>query len=55
MRRLILRIDDDLHARLRSYAQAEGRSMTAVVQELLVQELRPEDPREERGLGLADG
>lgn len=46
MRQLITRIDDDLHARLKARAAAEGRSMNALVQDLLAHELPPESPRE---------
>ncbi|HUP71223.1 MAG TPA: toxin-antitoxin system HicB family antitoxin [Acidimicrobiales bacterium] len=35
MRQLIARIDDELHERLRARAAAEGRSMNAVVVEVL--------------------
>ncbi|HET7044678.1 MAG TPA: hypothetical protein VFI37_07505 [Gaiellaceae bacterium] len=47
MRQLITRIDDDLHVRLKARARAEGRSMNAVVQELLERELPPVDPDED--------
>jgi len=35
MRQLIARIDDRLHARLKARAQAEGRSMNALVTDVL--------------------
>lgn len=35
MRQLITRLDDDLHARLKARAQAEGRSVNALVVEAL--------------------
>jgi len=35
MRQLITRIDDDLHAQLKCRAKAEGRSINALVTELL--------------------
>lgn len=44
MRQLIARIDDRLHGRLKSRAAAEGRSVNALVTELLA-----------RGLSQGDG
>lgn len=35
VRQLIARIDDELHARLKTQARAEGRSLNALVTELL--------------------
>ena len=35
MRQLIARVDDDLHARLKAKAKAEGRSLNALVNEAL--------------------
>lgn len=35
MRQLIARVDDDLHARLKAKAKAEGRSLNALVNEVL--------------------
>lgn len=35
MRQLITRLDEDLHARLKAVAQAEGRSVNALVVEAL--------------------
>lgn len=46
MRQLITRIDDDLHRRLKERARDEGRSMNAVVTELLEQAVPDETPRE---------
>ena len=46
MRQLITRIDDDLHRRLKQRARDEGRSMNAVVTELLEQAVPDETPRE---------
>lgn len=37
MRQLITRLDDDLHTRLKAMAQAEGRSVNALVVEALEQ------------------
>jgi len=45
VRQLITRIDDDLHARLKARAKSEGKSMNALVQELLERELPPESGR----------
>lgn len=60
MRQLIARIDDDLHARLKERAAKEGRSMNALVTEVLVASVEvPEDPQAElrrrakkHGIGL---
>ncbi|HZD71701.1 MAG TPA: toxin-antitoxin system HicB family antitoxin [Actinomycetes bacterium] len=46
MRQLIARIDDDLHERLRSRAEAEGRSMNGLVTEILRSAVAPLDARE---------
>lgn len=45
MRQLITRIDDELHARLKARAAAEGRSVNSLVQDLLERELPIEDRR----------
>ncbi|HUR18394.1 MAG TPA: toxin-antitoxin system HicB family antitoxin [Acidimicrobiales bacterium] len=45
MRQLIARIDDELHERLRARADAEGRSMNAVVVEVLDAAVPALDPR----------
>lgn len=39
MRQLITRIDDDLHARLKARAAADGRSVNSLVREVLEREL----------------
>ncbi len=57
MRQLIARIDDRLHARLKARAKAEGRSLNALVVELLENGLAANNERERvrarmRGLGL---
>jgi len=46
MRQLIARIDDDLHARLKERASDEGRSLNALVQELLTRGVTDRDARE---------
>lgn len=46
MRQLIARIDDDLHRRLKQRARDEGRSMNALVGEILDQAVPDETPRE---------
>jgi hypothetical protein len=46
VRQLITRIDDALHARLKQRARDEGRSMNALVTELLEQAVPEETPRE---------
>jgi len=46
MRQLITRLDDDLHARLRERAAAEGRSVNALVVEILAAEVAPGSRRE---------
>ncbi|MBW3575018.1 MAG: toxin-antitoxin system HicB family antitoxin [Actinobacteria bacterium] len=47
MRQLITRVDDDLHARLKAKAKGEGRSLNALVNEVLqkaaAEELTPEE------------
>lgn len=45
MRQLITRIDDRLHARLRQRARAKGRSVNALVNDMLVAELAGGDLR----------
>jgi plasmid stability protein len=45
-RQLITRLDDDLHARLRERAAAEGRSVNALVVEILAAEVAPGSRRE---------
>lgn len=46
MRQLIARIDDSLHRRLKDRARDEGRSMNAVVTEILEGAVPDETPRE---------
>jgi antitoxin FitA len=46
MRQLIARIDDELHERLRSRAENEGRSMNALITEILRSAVSPLDARE---------
>lgn len=43
MRQLIARIDDDLHARLKARARAEGRSLNALVTEVLAAAVERDD------------
>lgn len=45
MRQLIARIDDDLHARLKQRARDEGRSLNALVGEILTEAVERDDPR----------
>jgi plasmid stability protein len=45
MRQLITRVDDDLHARLRLRAIQEGRSVNALVNDILAAEVSRGDPR----------
>ncbi|MGH3728908.1 MAG: toxin-antitoxin system HicB family antitoxin [Micromonosporaceae bacterium] len=45
MRQLIARIDDDLHARLRAEAAAQGRSLNSLVAETLAAAVGTPDPR----------
>ncbi len=45
MRQLITRIDDALHARLKARAGDQGRSMNALVTEILEQWVPDESPR----------
>ena len=45
MRQLITRIDDELHARLKTQAAAEGRSVNSLVRDLLERELPVQDRR----------
>jgi plasmid stability protein len=46
VKQLIVRLDDDLHARLKARAARQERSMNSLVEELLERELPPEDRRE---------
>jgi plasmid stability protein len=46
VRQLITRLDDDLHARLKARAAAEGRSVNALVVEILAAEVTPSNRRE---------
>jgi len=46
VRQLITRLDDDLHARLRERAAAEGRSVNALVVEILAAAVAPGNRRE---------
>ena len=46
MRQLITRIDEDLHRRLKRRAAAEGRSVNAMVSELLRSAVNAQDERE---------
>jgi plasmid stability protein len=46
MRQLLTRIDDTLHARLKQRARDEGRSVNALVTEILEQAVPDETPRE---------
>ncbi len=45
MRQLITRIDEDLHTDLKARAAAEGRSMNALVGEILREAVATTDPR----------
>lgn len=45
MRQLITRLDDDLHARLKDRAAVEGRSVNALVVEIIEGALAHEDSR----------
>lgn len=45
VRQLIARIDDRLHRRLKARAAAEGRSMNALVTEVLTNAVSPQDER----------
>lgn len=45
MRQLIARVDDTLHARLKARAAAEGRSLNALVTELLGNGVAAKDER----------
>jgi antitoxin FitA len=45
MRQLITRIDDGLHARLKERAAAEGRSVNALVTEVLEHAVAPQPAR----------
>jgi hypothetical protein len=45
MKQLLVRMDDDLHRRLRERAAAEGRSANALVTELLEAAVDQTDPR----------
>jgi antitoxin FitA len=54
MRQLLARVDDDLHARLKARAAAEGRSMNELVVEALQRQLDAgDDPRERLRARLA--
>ncbi|WP_328604133.1 type II toxin-antitoxin system HicB family antitoxin [Amycolatopsis sp. NBC_00345] len=56
MKRLTTRIDDDLHAQLKARAKADGRSMNALVVEVLLGIVRrPETPRQRKARLLAEG
>lgn len=46
MRQLLTRIDDALHARLKRRARDEGRSVNALVTDILEQAVPDESPRE---------
>jgi plasmid stability protein len=46
MRQLITRIDDDLHRRLKRRAAAQGRSVNAMVSELLRNAVDSQDQRQ---------
>ena len=48
MRQLITRVDDDLHARLKAKAKAEGRSLNALVNEVLQKAAAEELTTEEK-------
>lgn len=45
MRQLITRIDDDLHRRLKERAREEGRSLNALVTQILEEAVPDESPR----------
>lgn len=45
MRQLIARVDDDLHARLKARARAEGRSLNSLVTEVLAAAVERDDKR----------
>lgn len=45
MRQLITRVDDELHARLKERAAREGRSVNALVVEVLSEAMGGHDPR----------
>ncbi|TNC21278.1 FitA-like ribbon-helix-helix domain-containing protein [Amycolatopsis alkalitolerans] len=47
MRQMIARLDDDLHARVKAKAEAEGRSMNEFVVETLKAAVDKEETREE--------
>ncbi|GAA3822932.1 HicB-like protein involved in pilus formation [Amycolatopsis thermoflava] len=56
MRQMITRLDDDLHARVKAKAEAEGRSVNEFVTEILKAAVdRPESRRERKQRLLADG
>lgn len=48
MRQLIARVDDDLHARLKAKAKTEGRSLNALVNEVLQAVAAEEETPQER-------
>jgi plasmid stability protein len=43
MRQLITRIDDELHARIKRQAAAEGKSVNTLVRDILVQEVAEDE------------
>lgn len=47
MRQLLVRVDDDLHAGLRERASAEGRSVNALVNEVLTAAIEGREGRRE--------
>ncbi|UQS27090.1 type II toxin-antitoxin system HicB family antitoxin [Amycolatopsis thermalba] len=56
MRQMITRIDDELHARVKAKAEAEGRSVNEFVTELLKAAVdRPESRAERKRRLLAEG
>ncbi|GAA1033054.1 MULTISPECIES: FitA-like ribbon-helix-helix domain-containing protein [Amycolatopsis] len=56
MKQLITRVDDELHARLKARAEAEGRSMNDLVTEVLSAALnREETPEAWKARLLAEG
>jgi plasmid stability protein len=46
VRQLLARIDDDLHRRLKQRAAVEGRSMNAMISDILRRAVVPHDQRE---------
>ncbi len=56
VKQLITRIDDELHARLKAAAEAEGRSMNDLVTETLRDRVKDsETPQERRKRLVAEG